>query len=72
MGRPPQSELPSRRRQQIIEAAFEVFTAQGYEATAISQVAARAGIGQGTVYRYFGSKREILDHVIDLGVGKVT
>ncbi|MEC3957863.1 TetR/AcrR family transcriptional regulator [Nocardia sp. CDC153] len=72
MGRPPQRELPARRRRQIIEAAFEVFTAQGYEATAISEVAARAGIGQGTVYRYFGSKREILDHVIDLGVEKVT
>lgn len=48
-----------------------MFTAKGYEATAISEVAARAGIGQGTVYRYFGSKREILDHVIDFGVEKV-
>ncbi|GAB4586838.1 hypothetical protein Ntsu_46700 [Nocardia sp. IFM 10818] len=48
-----------------------MFTAQGYEATAISAVAARAGIGQGTVYRYFGSKREILDHVIDFGIEKV-
>ncbi|MFE3987271.1 TetR/AcrR family transcriptional regulator [Nocardia tengchongensis] len=72
IGRPPQRELPARRRREIIEAAYEVFTAHGYEATAISQVAARAGIGQGTVYRYFGSKREILDHVIDLGIEKVT
>ncbi|WP_281279222.1 TetR/AcrR family transcriptional regulator [Nocardia yunnanensis] len=55
----------------MVDAAFEVFTAHGYEATAISQVAARAGIGQGTVYRYFGSKREILDHVIDLANEKV-
>ncbi|WP_297621664.1 TetR/AcrR family transcriptional regulator [Nocardia sp.] len=54
-----------------MEAAYEVFTAHGYEATAISEVAARAGIGQGTVYRYFGSKREILDHVIDFGVEKI-
>ncbi|MGV9413967.1 TetR/AcrR family transcriptional regulator [Nocardia sp. NPDC003693] len=71
MGRPPQRELPLRRRREIVEAAYEVFTAQGYEATAISEVAARAGIGQGTVYRYFGSKREILDHVIDFSVEKV-
>ncbi|WP_084534741.1 TetR/AcrR family transcriptional regulator [Nocardia yamanashiensis] len=67
-GRPPQRQLPLRRRRQIIEAAYEVFTAQGYGATAISAVAARAGVGQGTIYRYFGSKREILDHVIDFGV----
>ncbi|WP_067542184.1 TetR/AcrR family transcriptional regulator [Nocardia crassostreae] len=55
----------------MVEAAYEVFTAQGYAATAISEVAARAGIGQGTVYRYFGSKREILEHVIDFGIEKV-
>ncbi|MBL1074110.1 TetR/AcrR family transcriptional regulator [Nocardia sp. 2] len=48
-----------------------MFTAKGYEAATISDVAARAGIGQGTVYRYFGSKREIVDHVIDFGVEKV-
>ncbi|WTL36541.1 TetR/AcrR family transcriptional regulator [Nocardia sp. NBC_01503] len=54
-----------------MEAAYEVFTAAGYEATAISAVATRAGVGQGTIYRYFGSKREILDHVIDFGVDKV-
>lgn len=48
-----------------------MFTARGYESTAISEVAAYAGIGQGTVYRYFGSKREILDHVIDFGVDKI-
>ncbi|WP_194853151.1 TetR/AcrR family transcriptional regulator [Nocardia sp. SYP-A9097] len=60
-----------RRRRQIIEAAYEVFTAHGYAATAISAVAARAGVGQGTIYRYFGSKREILDHVVDFGIDKV-
>ncbi|MEV6772360.1 TetR/AcrR family transcriptional regulator [Nocardia sp. NPDC051030] len=70
-GRPPQQELPLRRRRQIIEAAYEVFTANGYETATISEVAARAGMGQGTVYRYFGSKREIVDHVIDFGVEKV-
>ncbi len=48
-----------------------MFTAAGYEAAAISAVATRAGVGQGTIYRYFGSKREILDHVIDFGVDKV-
>ncbi|MFI6166906.1 TetR/AcrR family transcriptional regulator [Nocardia sp. NPDC051052] len=70
-GRPPLAGLPERRRQQIIESAYAVFVERGYEATAISDVAAHAGIGQGTVYRYFASKREILDHVVDFGFGKL-
>ncbi|MFD6163416.1 TetR/AcrR family transcriptional regulator [Nocardia sp. NPDC060256] len=70
-GRPPLAGLPERRRQQIIESAYAVFVERGYEATAISDVAAHAGIGQGTVYRYFGSKREILDQVVDFGFGKL-
>ncbi|PXX53304.1 TetR family transcriptional regulator [Nocardia tenerifensis] len=69
-GRPPQPGLVERRRRQIIESAYAVFVARGYEATAISDVAAHAGIGQGTVYRYFASKREILDHVVDFGIEK--
>lgn len=69
-GRPPQPGLAQRRRQQIIESAYAVFVARGYEATTIADVAAHAGIGQGTVYRYFASKREILDHVVDFGITK--
>ncbi|MFI6218039.1 TetR family transcriptional regulator [Nocardia brasiliensis] len=69
-GRPPEPGLAQRRRQQIIESAYAVFVARGYEATTISDVAAHAGIGQGTVYRYFQSKREILDHVVDFGIAK--
>ncbi|MEV6559062.1 TetR/AcrR family transcriptional regulator [Nocardia sp. NPDC051756] len=70
-GRPPLAGLPERRRRQIIESAYAVFVERGYEATAISDVAAHAGIGQGTVYRYFASKREILDHVVDFGFEKL-
>ncbi|WP_324189226.1 TetR/AcrR family transcriptional regulator [Nocardia otitidiscaviarum] len=70
-GRPPQSGLPLRRRRQIVEAAYAVFSARGYEASTVSAIAAQAGIAQGTVYRYFHSKREILDHVLDFGVDKL-
>jgi AcrR family transcriptional regulator len=71
-GRPPEAGLAQRRRQQIIESAYAVFVEKGYEGTAISDVAAHAGIGQGTVYRYFTSKREILDHVVDFGIEKLS
>ncbi len=70
-GRPPQEGLAELRKSQIIEAAFEVFTEQGFQATTVASIAKRAGIGQGTVYRYFDSKIEILREVFDYTVQNV-
>ncbi|MGW6379455.1 TetR/AcrR family transcriptional regulator [Rhodococcus sp. NPDC055112] len=64
-GRPPQPGLSESRREQILASAIEEFAERGYEATTAAQVAKRAGVGLGTVYRYFDSKREILDQVMD-------
>ncbi|MBJ8339106.1 TetR/AcrR family transcriptional regulator [Antrihabitans sp. YC3-6] len=69
-GRPKQEGLAERRREQIVQSAYHVFAANGYESTTISDVARHAGVGQGTVYRYFESKREILDHVFDYAAGQ--
>ena len=48
------------RRSEIIEAALALFDENGYENTTVQQVAVRAGVAAGTVYLYFGSKREVL------------
>ncbi|BDT99309.1 TetR/AcrR family transcriptional regulator [Nocardia sputorum] len=64
-GRPRIDGLAEQRRSQIIEAAYEVFADQGFEATTVGAIAKRAGIGHGTVYRYFDSKIEILREVFD-------
>jgi AcrR family transcriptional regulator len=70
-GRPPEPGLAERRRLQLVESACAVFTERGYEAASISDVAKHAGVGQGTVYRYFKSKRTLLDHVLDHGVERM-
>jgi AcrR family transcriptional regulator len=67
-GRPPSEELIARRRQELIEAAYEVFSEKGYTAAGIADIAQKLDIGHGTFYRYFESKRDILDHVVDYGV----
>lgn len=58
-----------RNRQQlradIIQAAFEEFSAKGYHQTAIADIARRLGIGHGSFYRHFQNKRDILEHVIN-------
>jgi AcrR family transcriptional regulator len=66
--RPPPEELVERRRREIIEAAYQVFSAKGYSAAGIADIAERLGIGHGTFYRYFKNKRDILDQVVDYGV----
>jgi AcrR family transcriptional regulator len=53
-------QLKEERRRQILDAALEVFTQKGFNAATVSDVAARAGVSQGTIYWYFESKEELL------------
>lgn len=69
-GRPKIAGLQEARRKTIVAAAFAVFTQKGYDDTSIGDIAAHAGVGHGTIYRYFTSKRELLDHVFDFAVEK--
>lgn len=52
------------RRVAIIDAALEEFTAQGFTATKLDDVAVRAGIGKGTIYLYFDSKESLFEEVV--------
>ena len=51
----------------VLEAARDVFTALGADAP-ISAVAERAGVGMGTLYRRYGSKTELLQHLCVLAM----
>ncbi|MGY2050007.1 TetR/AcrR family transcriptional regulator [Methylobacterium sp. JK268] len=44
---------------EILEAAFEEFAQNGFAATRLDDVAARAGITKGTIYVYFPSKEDL-------------
>jgi AcrR family transcriptional regulator len=47
-------------RERLVFAAVDLFTEQGYDATTVTQIAARAGVTKSTFFRYFPDKREIL------------
>jgi AcrR family transcriptional regulator len=47
------------RRKQILDAALVVFGEKGFNASNVSDVAAQAGVSQGTIYWYFDSKDEL-------------
>lgn len=56
--------LRERKKQQnrnrILQAAREKFFKQGYKETTMSEIAAQAEVGVGTLYNYFSSKAELL------------
>lgn len=47
------------RKQQILDAAEEVFSSAGYRDVSTAAVAAAAGVSEPTLYRYFESKRDL-------------
>jgi AcrR family transcriptional regulator len=48
------------RRQRVLEAALELGAEGGYDAVQMRDVAARANVALGTIYRYFSSKDHLL------------
>lgn len=54
------------RRQEILEAAFEVFASRGYTNGSLRDIAERVGISQAGVLFHFGSKTELLREVLDM------
>ena len=52
------------RPAQILEAAIEVFAQQGYAATRVEDVAARAGLAKGTVYVYYKDKEALFQAAV--------
>ena len=51
-------------KREILNAALELFSVQGYEATSIAQIADAVGIRKASLYSHFASKQEILDTLI--------
>ena len=52
------------RPQEILDAAIELFVAQGFSATKVSQIARKAGVTPGTLYVYYKNKEAILQEVV--------
>ena len=49
----------AERPKEILEAAFEEFSRNGYAAATLEQVAERAGVTKGTIYVYFENKEHL-------------
>ncbi|MEJ1936553.1 helix-turn-helix domain-containing protein, partial [Nostoc sp. NIES-2111] len=71
----PSAEAKSKkgqdRREAILDAALDVFSAQGFAAARLDDVAARAGVAKGTLYLHFRSKQDLFEQLVTHAVRPV-
>src|SRR5574340_600509 len=58
------SEQAEQRRNQLVDAALDLFSQQGIEGTRVSDIARAAGVAQGLLYHYFPGKDALLAAII--------
>lgn len=63
MGRPG-------RREQILEAAADLFADKGYHATTVRDIAEVSGMLSGSLYAHFGSKEDLLFEIVQRAAGQ--
>ena len=60
----PRTRIQQKNRDAILEAALEVFSAQGFRGTTLDQIAELAGLSKPNLLYYFPSKEAIHAHVL--------
>jgi len=61
-------ELTQMRQKQILDVAAGIFSKKGFAKTQVDEIANIAGLGKGTVYRYFKDKELLFFSVVDRGI----
>ena len=57
-------EKKIEKRSSIIEIAATIFSEKGYPSTKMEEIAEKAGVGKGTIYQYFRSKKHLFQEII--------
>jgi TetR/AcrR family acrAB operon transcriptional repressor len=64
-------EEAERTREELLRAALSVFSARGYAATRLEDVAREAGVTRGAIYWHFGSKARLYDTLLEEYGGRI-
>lgn len=54
----------SSTRERILDAALDVFSEKGFHQATVDEIAERAGLGKGTLYRYFANKETLFNELV--------
>src|ERR1051325_8273185 len=65
------AQRAAERREAILAAALDEFSAQGFAATRLDDVAMRAGVAKGTIYLYFADKETLFQELIRTQISPV-
>ena len=57
--------LSEKRREQICDAALELFLQKGFASTTIRDICARSGVNQASIYDYISNKNDILRRLLN-------
>ncbi|MFD2615447.1 TetR/AcrR family transcriptional regulator [Paenibacillus gansuensis] len=57
-------ERVTDKQQKILESAIDIFAEKGYAAASTSEIAKRAGVAEGTIFRHYRTKHELLTAII--------
>jgi len=60
-----------QRRNQILDVASLIFSKEGFDKANTDEIAKKANLGKGTIYRYFKNKRDLFLCVVDRGLDKL-
>ncbi|WP_408954362.1 TetR/AcrR family transcriptional regulator [Natroniella sp. ANB-PHB2] len=60
------------KKERIIKAAIKKFSHQGVSNTTVQEIAKEAGVGKGTIYRYFENKEDLSHSLVELGIKRLT
>lgn len=52
------------KEQQILDAALKIFSEKGFASATTSEIAKEAGVAEGTIFRYFSTKKDILRKIM--------
>lgn len=56
----PAEEKLTEAQQRVLDAAVEVFAERGFHGTSTAEIAKRAGVAEGTIFRHFKTKKDLL------------
>ncbi|MDR3496586.1 MAG: TetR/AcrR family transcriptional regulator [Ancalomicrobiaceae bacterium] len=64
-------QASQQRRQAILDAALDVFAADGFSAARLDDVAEKAGVAKGTIYLFFKDKEELFEQMVVAAISPV-
>ncbi|MBM7585178.1 AcrR family transcriptional regulator [Bacillus pakistanensis] len=59
-----QDESLTEKQKKILESAIEIFAEKGYSATSTNEIAKKAGVAEGTIFRHYKTKKDLLLSIV--------